>query len=56
MKVTIIMILAIWVSVPIFAQKSINTVLTSIEENNSTLKALRKTADAQKIENKTRIY
>jgi outer membrane protein TolC len=56
MKVRIIMILAIWVSVPIFAQKSINTVLTSIEENNSTLKALRKTADAQKIENKTGIY
>jgi|LSQX01.1.fsa_nt_gb outer membrane protein TolC len=40
----------------IVSQNNINEVLQSIEENNSTLIALRKTADAQMLENKTGIY
>ena len=38
------------------AQTNIKPVLTSIEENNTTLKSLRETAEAQKVENKTGIY
>ena len=40
----------------IVSQNNINDVFQSIEENNSTLIALRKTADAQMLENKTGIY
>lgn len=40
----------------IFAQENIKGVLSSIEQNNTTLKALRQTADAQKLENRTGIY
>ncbi len=56
MKTIIISILAILASSPLFAQNNVSTVLTTIEENNTTLKALRGTADAQKLENKTDIY
>lgn len=40
----------------IISQNNIREVLQSIEEKNSTLIALRKTADAQMLENKTGIY
>jgi outer membrane protein TolC len=43
------------VNIPLFAQNNINTVLTLIEENNTTLKSLRESAEAQKLENKTGI-
>lgn len=39
-----------------FAQSSIDEVLQAIEQNNSTLKALQKEVEAQKIGNKTGIY
>ena len=38
------------------AQTNINSVLASIEKNNTTLKSLRESAEAQKLENKTGIY
>lgn len=38
-----------------YAQNTINSVLTEVEKNNSTLSACRKSIDAQKIENKTGI-
>ena len=41
---------------PLSAQNSMNSVLDSIEQNNTTLKALRETEEAQKLENKTDIY
>lgn len=56
MKSVIISTLAILLSIPLFAQNSISTVLDSIEQNNTTLKALRETANAQKLENKSGIY
>ena len=40
----------------IVSQNNISEVLQSIEENNSTLNALRKTTDAQILENKTGVY
>jgi outer membrane protein TolC len=43
-------------SIPLNAQTNINSVLASIEENNTTLKSLRESAEAQKSENKTGIY
>ncbi|MDD4778677.1 MAG: TolC family protein [Fermentimonas sp.] len=52
----IINILAIFAFIPLFAQNSIDSVLTSIEKNNTTLKSLRETAEAQKLENRTGIY
>ncbi|MDR1055534.1 MAG: TolC family protein [Prevotellaceae bacterium] len=55
MRIIIISILAILVNIPLFAQNNINTVLTLIEENNTTLKSLRESAEAQKLENKTGI-
>jgi outer membrane protein TolC len=56
MRTIIINLLAILANVSLFAQNSINTVMTSIEENNTTLNALRESAEAQKLENKTGIY
>ncbi|MDR0574186.1 MAG: TolC family protein [Tannerella sp.] len=56
MKTIVITILAILAGIPLSAQNNVGTVLTTIEENNTTLKALRKTADAQKLGNKTGIY
>lgn len=45
------------VTVPqIDAQNDISAVLKSVEENNTTLKALRKATDAQKLGNRTDIY
>lgn len=56
MKAIIISILALFGSISLYAQNNINSVLTSIEENNTTLKALRETAESQKLENRTGIY
>jgi outer membrane protein TolC len=39
-----------------FAQNDIDGVLNSIEQNNTTLKALKENIEAQKLENKTGIY
>ncbi|NLU28237.1 MAG: TolC family protein [Bacteroidales bacterium] len=63
MKTIIISIAILFVSITMFAQNSgnsqfstVNAMLDSIESNNTTLKALRETADAQKLGNKTGIY
>ena len=56
MKTIIISTLAILTSIPLFAQNSIGSVLSSIEENNTTLKSLRESVEAQRLENKTDIY
>jgi outer membrane protein TolC len=40
----------------LYAQNNIETLLTSIEQNNITLKALREKAEAQKLANKTDIF
>ncbi len=52
MRTSIISIVAILTSISLFAQNNINQVLSSIEENNTTLKALRETAKADKLGNK----
>ena len=41
---------------PLLAQNTIDSVLVEIEENNTTLSALRKRAEADKLGNKTGIY
>lgn len=56
MKTIVITILAILAGIPLFAQNNVDAALTTIEENNTTLKALRETANAQRLENKTGIY
>lgn len=48
--------MALFASISINAQNSVTTALKAIEENNKTLKALKETAEAQKLENKTGIY
>lgn len=53
MRTIIISILAILASTSLFAQNNMSSVLSSIEENNTTLKALRESAEADKLENKT---
>lgn len=53
---TIILIMALLASVSLVAQENIGSILFSIEENNSTLKALREETNAQKLGNKTGIY
>jgi len=40
----------------LFSQNSIDSVVAQVEKNNTTLLALRKQLDAQKLENKTGIY
>ena len=44
------------ISSPLFSQNAIEKILTEVEKNNTTLIALRKNVDAQKIGNKTGIY
>jgi len=39
-----------------YGQESIDFILSQVENNNTTLKALQKSADAEKIGNKTGIY
>lgn len=41
---------------PLFAQNTVEQVLTAVEKNSTTLAALRKSVDAEKIGNKTGIY
>lgn len=56
MKTIVITILAVLMGTTLLAQNSVGRVLSTIEENNTTLKALRETATAQKLENRTGIY
>lgn len=48
-----IVIVLLFLPVSLFAQNNVDKVLSQIEKNNTTLSALRKSADAQKIGNKT---
>ncbi|MEG1794779.1 MAG: TolC family protein [Rikenellaceae bacterium] len=43
-------------SISLYAQDNLKTVLESIEENNTTLKAMREGVKAQKLENRTGIF
>lgn len=52
----IIFIVALMVSIASFAQDNVTSVLSLIEENNTTLEALRESVKAQKLGNKTDIY
>lgn len=56
MKKRIIVVAFIAASLPLFAQNDMMNVLSSIEENNTTLKTLREEVKAQKLGNKTGIY
>ncbi len=56
MKRIILIILVSAFSVQLFAQNNVDQVLTEVEKNNTTLVALRKSVDAEKIGNKTGIY
>lgn len=55
MKIFIISTLIILANISLFARNNIHTVLVSIEENNTTLKSLRESVEAQKLENRTGI-
>ncbi len=56
MKTILISIIVFFASFSLNAQNSVVTVLKAVEDNNTTLKALKETANAQKLENKTGIY
>ena len=56
MKQLLIFISIALVASNLFAQSSVDNILTEIEKNNTTLSALRKNLDAEKIGNKTGIY
>jgi outer membrane efflux protein len=56
MKKIIIAVAFMVTSFPLFAQYDMDDMLTSIEENNATLKTLREEVKAQKLGNKTGIY
>lgn len=56
MKTIIATLLILFTGITLNAQTTINSILASIEENNTTLKSLRESAEAQKLENKTGIY
>lgn len=56
MKTIIITMLVLFAGITLNAQNNINPVLSSIEENNTTLKALREQAEADKLQNKTGIF
>ena len=56
MKRIILIISILAFSVHLFAQNTVEKVLTEVEKNNTTLVALRKSVDAEKIGNKTGIY
>ncbi len=49
-------IVLLFLPVSLFAQNNVDKVLSQIEKNNTTLSALRKSADAQKVGNKTGIF
>ncbi|MDR3140934.1 MAG: TolC family protein [Tannerellaceae bacterium] len=56
MKTIILTTGLFFASLALNAQAPAKSVLASIEENNTTLKSLRETAEAQKLENKTGIF
>lgn len=56
MKRILLIISILAFSVHLFAQNTVEKVLTEVEKNNTTLVALRKSVDAEKIRNKTGIY
>jgi len=56
MKTIITTLLVLFTGTNLNAQTNINSLLTSIEENNTTLQSLRESAEAHKLENKTGIY
>lgn len=55
-KIIFLVIISITCNVNLFSQNGIEKLLAEIEKNNTTLKALREKADADKIGNKTGIY
>ncbi|ADV42897.1 TolC family protein [Bacteroides helcogenes] len=56
MKKILIIIMAVIAISPLFAQNNISEVLSAVEQNNTTLKALRETANSNKLGNKTGIF
>jgi outer membrane protein TolC len=56
MKTMIVSVGLFFTSLTLNAQTTVSSVLASVEENNTTLKALREAAEAQKLENKTGIF
>lgn len=56
MKKTIYIVLLLLMSGHAFAQSDMEQILLSIEQNNSTLKALQKEMEAQKLSNRTGIF
>jgi outer membrane protein TolC len=56
MKRIILIISILAFSFPLFAQNTVEQVVAEVEKNNTTLVALRKSVDAEKIGNKTGIY
>lgn len=56
MRTIIIALSVLFTGITLNAQTDIQSILNSIEENNTTLKALRETAEVEKLENKTGIY
>lgn len=56
MKINILILLITISGLTGFAQQPYESVLKAVETNNTTLKALRQTAEAQKLENKTGIF
>ena len=56
MRTIIITMLVLFAGITLNAQNNINPVLSSIEENNTTLKALREEVEADKLQNKTGIF
>ena len=55
-KIIKIFILLCFVPIPLLAQNSVESVISQIEKNNTTLSALRKSVEAEKIGNMTGIY
>src|SRR5690554_3260002 len=55
-KIFLIGILSFFHIFSIYSQGNIDDILKEIEVNNTTLEALRKTVDVEKLENKTGIY
>ena len=56
MKILIILFSSLIIGSGLIAQNSVDHILTKIEKNNTTLSALRKNLDAEKIGNKTGIF
>lgn len=56
MKAIIITLMVLFAGITLNAQNNINPVLSQVEENNTTLKALREQAEADKLQNKTGIF